>query len=121
RPGQHLCEIGRPGPGKTQGLYYLVDKIMEAGREQILWFDIGKGDEILTLPHYSRQQPASPRPAAQSPSNTATRSTHSAGPTTSRIGPSAAWPMSGRTSSPGESMSVVLTRLYWTRASFSSR
>ena len=52
RPGQHLCEIGRPGTGKTQGLYYLVDKIMEAGREQILWFDIGKGDEILTLPHY---------------------------------------------------------------------
>ena len=52
RFGQHLCEVGRPGTGKTQGLYYLVDKIKEYGREQILWFDIGKGDEILTLPHY---------------------------------------------------------------------
>ncbi|HPE64433.1 MAG TPA: hypothetical protein PLQ49_10035 [Methanothrix sp.] len=50
--GQHICEIGRPGTGKTQGLYYLVDKIKEYGKEQILWFDIGKGDEILTLCHY---------------------------------------------------------------------
>ena len=52
RFGQHLCEVGRPGTGKTQGLYYLVDKIKDYGKEEILWFDIGKGDEILTLAHY---------------------------------------------------------------------
>lgn len=52
-PGQHLIEIGRPGTGKTQGLYWLIDYLREySPKETILYFDIGKGEEILTLLHY---------------------------------------------------------------------
>lgn len=53
RPGQHLCEVGRTGTGKTQFLYWLVDLMRaHAPNESILWFDLGKGAEILTLAHY---------------------------------------------------------------------
>ena len=52
-PGQHLCTIGRTGTGKTQGLYWMVDLFREhAPDEAILWFDLGKGSEILTLAEY---------------------------------------------------------------------
>jgi len=53
RPGQHLLEIGRTGTGKTQFLYWLVDLLREySPNEAIVWFDIGKGEEILTLVEY---------------------------------------------------------------------
>jgi len=52
-PGQHLCTLGRTGTGKTQGMYWLVDLMREhAPNEAILWFDLGKGSEILTLADY---------------------------------------------------------------------
>jgi hypothetical protein len=63
RPGQHLLELGSTGTGKTNFLYWLVDKFIEhAPNEAIVWFDIGKaqynqytgesGNEILTLLYY---------------------------------------------------------------------
>lgn len=53
RPGQHLLEIGRTGTGKTQFLYWLIDELREwSPEEAIVWFDIGKGSEILTLCYY---------------------------------------------------------------------
>lgn len=61
RPGQHLLEIGKTGTGKTQFLYWIVDMLREySPHEAIVWFDIGKGDEILTLVNYFgrlRQEP----------------------------------------------------------------
>lgn len=53
QPGQHLLELGRTGTGKTQFLYYVLDLLRNyAPDESIVWFDIGKGAEILTLAHY---------------------------------------------------------------------
>lgn len=53
RPGQHLLELGRTGTGKTQFLYYVFDLLRNyAPDESILWFDIGKGAEILTICHF---------------------------------------------------------------------
>ena len=53
QPWQHLCTLGRTGTGKTQGMYWLVDLLREhAPDEAILWFDLGKGSEILTLADY---------------------------------------------------------------------
>lgn len=50
RPGQHLLEVGRTGTGKTQYLYYMVDLFRNyAPNEALVWFDIGKTSEILTL------------------------------------------------------------------------
>lgn len=61
RPGQHLLEIGKTGTGKTQFLYWIVDLLREySPAEAIVWFDIGKGEEILTLLEYFgrvRQEP----------------------------------------------------------------
>jgi hypothetical protein len=49
RPGQHLAVYGRTGTGKTQALYWLVNMILIAMKEYIIWFDSGKSGEILTL------------------------------------------------------------------------
>lgn len=52
-PGQHMLEIGRTGTGKTQFLYWNIDLMREYNpKETIMWNDIGKGAEILTLIHY---------------------------------------------------------------------
>ncbi|TSA54942.1 MAG: hypothetical protein D4R45_03265 [Planctomycetaceae bacterium] len=65
KPGQHMLEMGKTNSGKTQFLYWLVDKFLEAApKEALVWFDIGKsqydpespykesGNEILTLLYY---------------------------------------------------------------------
>ncbi len=49
-PGQHVLIIGRPGSGKTQGMYWVTEGILcEGHHETIVWFDTGKSSEILTL------------------------------------------------------------------------
>lgn len=61
-PGRHLLEIGKPESGKTQFLYYAIDNFREyAPNEALLYFDIGKGDEILSILYYGaylRGEPA---------------------------------------------------------------
>ena len=61
-PGRHLLEIGKPESGKTQFLYYCIDNFREySPDEAILYFDIGKGDEILSILYYCaylRHEPA---------------------------------------------------------------
>lgn len=52
KPGEHLIEIGRPGTGKTQGLYFIIEYLKKYTKETVLYFDIGKGAEIITLLHY---------------------------------------------------------------------
>lgn len=53
RWGQHLLEIGKTGTGKTQFLYWIVDLLREYSTDEaIVWFDLGKGEEILTLIEY---------------------------------------------------------------------
>lgn len=49
-PGQHLLEIGQTGTGKTNGLYYVVDGLVNyAPQSTIVWIDTGKTSEFLTL------------------------------------------------------------------------
>jgi hypothetical protein len=49
KPGEHLLEVGITGSGKTQGLYWIVDGIVNVGEEAVVWFDIGKQNEIAVL------------------------------------------------------------------------
>ena len=45
-----MLEIGITGSGKTQGLYWILDGLINRGKkETIVWFDTGKSSEILTL------------------------------------------------------------------------
>lgn len=50
KPGEHLIEIGITGSGKTQGLYYLLNGILDySPDETILWITCGKSAEELKL------------------------------------------------------------------------
>jgi hypothetical protein len=50
KPGEHAIEVGMTGSGKTQGLYHLLNGIMdESPSETILWVDCGKSSEVLKL------------------------------------------------------------------------
>jgi len=50
KPGEHLIEIGITGSGKTQGLYYLLNGILDYSKgETILWITCGKSSEELKL------------------------------------------------------------------------
>jgi hypothetical protein len=50
KPGEHLLEIGITGSGKTEGLYYLIDGLIEhSPKETILWITCGKSAEELKL------------------------------------------------------------------------
>lgn len=49
-PGEHLLVIGKTGAGKTQILFWVLDGILECGRDEtVVWFDTGKSAEILRL------------------------------------------------------------------------
>lgn len=52
KPGEHLLEIGITGSGKTQGLYWICDGIVNVGKEAVVWFDLGKGNEIAVLSRF---------------------------------------------------------------------
>jgi len=50
KPGEHLIEVGITGSGKTQGLYYLLNGILDHNpNETILWITCGKSSEELKL------------------------------------------------------------------------
>lgn len=50
KPGEHLIEVGITGSGKTQGLYYLLNGILDYNpTETILWITCGKSSEELKL------------------------------------------------------------------------
>lgn len=50
KPGEHLIEVGITGSGKTQGLYYLLNGILDHNKaETILWITCGKSSEELKL------------------------------------------------------------------------
>ena len=50
KPGEHLLEIGITGSGKTQGLYHLLNGILDFSKgETILWITCGKSAEELKL------------------------------------------------------------------------
>jgi energy-coupling factor transporter ATP-binding protein EcfA2 len=50
KPGEHLLEIGITGSGKTQGLYHLLNGILDYSKEEtILWITCGKSAEELKL------------------------------------------------------------------------
>lgn len=50
KPGEHLLEIGITGSGKTQGLYHLLNGILDYSKgETILWITCGKSAEELKL------------------------------------------------------------------------
>jgi len=52
KPGEHLLIVGITGSGKTQCMFWLVHELMESkSKETIVWFDIGKSAEFLTLAH----------------------------------------------------------------------
>jgi energy-coupling factor transporter ATP-binding protein EcfA2 len=53
QPGEHMTVIGTTGTGKTQYLYFLLDGILKHGKgETIVWLDVGKSAEILTLARF---------------------------------------------------------------------
>jgi hypothetical protein len=50
KPGEHLIEVGITGSGKTQGLYYLLNGILDHNpSETILWITCGKSSEEMKL------------------------------------------------------------------------
>lgn len=50
KPGEHLLEIGITGSGKTQGLYYLLNGILDYSKDEtILWITCGKSSEEMKL------------------------------------------------------------------------
>jgi len=50
KPGEHLLEVGITGSGKTQGLYHLLNGILDFSKnETILWITCGKSAEELKL------------------------------------------------------------------------
>lgn len=50
KPGEHLIEVGITGSGKTQGLYHLLNGILDFSKgETILWITCGKSAEELKL------------------------------------------------------------------------
>jgi len=50
KPGEHLIEIGITGSGKTQGLYHLLNGILDYSKDEtILWITCGKSAEELKL------------------------------------------------------------------------
>lgn len=50
KPGEHLLVTGITGSGKTQDLIWLLDGILQKGRnETVLWNDSGKSNEILLV------------------------------------------------------------------------
>jgi hypothetical protein len=50
KPGEHALEIGITGSGKTQGLYHLLNGILDFSKsETILWVTCGKSAEELKL------------------------------------------------------------------------
>lgn len=50
KSGEHLIEVGITGSGKTQGLYYLLNGILDNNpSETILWITCGKSSEELKL------------------------------------------------------------------------
>jgi len=50
KPGEHLLEIGITGSGKTQGLYHLLNGILDFSKDEtILWITCGKSAEELKL------------------------------------------------------------------------
>lgn len=54
KPGEHLIEIGITGSGKTQGLYHLLNGIIEySPDETILWITCGKSAEELKLMQFA--------------------------------------------------------------------
>ena len=53
-PGQHLLVIGKTGAGKTQTMYWILDGILQHGKnETVVWFDTGKSAEILRLAQFA--------------------------------------------------------------------
>lgn len=55
KPGEHGLEIGITGSGKTQGLYYILNGIMDHSRnETILWVTCGKSAEELKLMQFAK-------------------------------------------------------------------
>jgi hypothetical protein len=55
RPGEHALEVGITGSGKTQGLYYLLNGILDCNpSETILWITCGKSAEELKLMQFMR-------------------------------------------------------------------
>lgn len=49
-PGQHILEIGPTGSGKTNGMYFIADRILSANQyERLVWFDSCKSEEIAVL------------------------------------------------------------------------
>ncbi len=50
KPGEHLIEIGITGSGKTQGLYHILNGIIDFSKDEtILWISCGKSAEELKL------------------------------------------------------------------------
>lgn len=50
KPGEHLIEVGITGSGKTQGLYHVLNGILDFSKgETILWITCGKSAEELKL------------------------------------------------------------------------
>lgn len=50
RPGEHLIEIGMTGSGKTQGLYHILNGLLDYSKDEtILWISCGKSAEELKL------------------------------------------------------------------------
>jgi hypothetical protein len=50
KPGEHLIEVGITGSGKTQGLYHVLNGILDYSKnETILWITCGKSAEELKL------------------------------------------------------------------------
>src|SRR5512133_346744 len=55
KPGEHGLEIGITGSGKTQGLYHIVNGIMDhSKKETILWVTCGKSAEELKLMQFAK-------------------------------------------------------------------
>jgi energy-coupling factor transporter ATP-binding protein EcfA2 len=54
-PGEHLLEIGITGSGKTQGLYHILNGILDYSKsETILWITCGKSAEELKLMQFGK-------------------------------------------------------------------
>jgi hypothetical protein len=55
KPGEHAIEIGITGSGKTQGLYHLLNGIMQYSKDEtILWISCGKSAEELKLMQFGK-------------------------------------------------------------------
>jgi hypothetical protein len=53
-PGEHALIIGSTGTGKTQLLYFILERLRTwSPKDSIVWFDSGKSSEILVLTQFA--------------------------------------------------------------------